>query len=261
MHFKSVLRTCFVLFFLTRGSAMAAPLMADYSGNDYEVSPKHSEASKKSFQKSLSGLYSIETWRAADIQQPYTNFEDLYNVAPSAQQELANLMNEVGLMTSTNIVLPDVKSRERAEKKIATELNGDASKITDLARASLVADDIHGLVDAFELISKEATIVSVKNRFKTPTDSGYRDLKLLVQLPDSDLIAEVQLHLDAISDVKNGEEHKIYEQIQHIERTALSQNRLQSEFETAQIKKLRATSKSLYHDAWQQYLQPVSIAV
>ena len=261
MDLKSVLRTCFVLFFLTRGSAMATPLMADYSGQDYEVSPKHSEASKKSFQKSLSGLYSIESWRAADIKQPHQNFEDLYNVAPSAQQELANLMNEVGLMTNTNIVMPDVKSRKRAEKKIATELNGDASKITDLARASLVADDIPGLVHAFELISKEATIVSVKNRFKSPTDSGYRDLKLLVQLHGSEMIAEVQLHLGAISDVKNGEEHKIYEQIQHIERTALSQSRPQSEFEVAQINKLRATSKALYHDAWQQYLQPASIAV
>ncbi len=129
-----------------------------------------------------------------------------------------------------------------------------------MARGSLVAEDIPSLVQAFELLNKEVTTVAVKNRFKSPTDSGYRDLKVLVRLPESQLIAEVQLHLNAISTVKNGAEHEIYEQIQKIERVGLKQNRSLSEFELAQITQLRTVSNNLYQEAWQQYLQPEVLA-
>lgn len=261
MDLKSVLRTCFVLFLLSRGTAIAAPSTSNCARLDYEISPKQAEASKQSFQRSLSGLYSINSWRQANIMQPYAHIDQLYQVAPKAQLELATLVKEVGMISKTTTVLPDVKSKDRAEAKIASELNGDASKITDLARASIVADNIPELVQAFELIGKESQIVAVKNRFKQPNASGYRDLKVLVELPESKMIAEIQLHLDAISTVKNGDEHAIYEEIQKIERNAADQSRELSEFEVAQINKLRTTSKTLYHNAWQQYLQPNRIAV
>ncbi|MGF1687121.1 phosphoribosylglycinamide formyltransferase [Photobacterium japonica] len=259
---KSLLRTCFILLFvLGRSSAVAAPVITDHNKQEYEYPARLSEGSKKSFQQSLSGLYSIQDWRAPRIAQPYSQFDALYAQAPTAQNELSNLMQEIGMLTHTEVILPGVKSKQRAQTKIDTELAGDVTKITDLARASLVAKDIPSLVQAFELMGKEATLVAVKNRFKNPTASGYRDLKVLVRLPESQLIAEVQLHLAAVSDVKNGEEHKIYEQIQRIERVALSQQRDVSEFENAQINQLRATSKALYHTAWQQYLHPTAMAV
>lgn len=261
MDVKSLLRTCFILLFvLGRSSAVAAPLATDHNKQEYEFPARLSEGSKKSFQQSLSGLYSIQDWRAPHIAQPYADFNKLYAQAPAAQDELNNLMQEIGLLTSTEVILPGVKTKQRAQTKVDTELEGDATQITDLARASLVANDIPSLVQAFEWMGKEATLVAVKNRFKNPTASGYRDLKILVRLPQSQLIAEVQLHLAAVSDVKNGEEHKIYEQIQRIERKAQSQQRDLSEFETAQIQQLRATSKALYHTAWQQYLHPSSMA-
>ncbi|MCW8328562.1 phosphoribosylglycinamide formyltransferase [Photobacterium sp. SDRW27] len=257
---KSVLRTCFVLLFvLGRGPAVAAPITS-YSESDYEIPSNQSEASKKSFQRSLSGLYSIDSWRTAGISQPYSEFDQLYLAASLAQQELDTVIREVSLITDTQAIIPGIKSEQRAKTKIETELQGRTEQITDLARASLVADDIPSLVQAFELLNKEVTVVAVKNRFKSPTDSGYRDLKMLVQLPKSQVIAEVQIHLDAISAVKNGEEHKIYEQIQGIERQGLVQNRPLTEFETAKIAQLRAVSKNLYQDAWQQYLQPEALA-
>lgn len=260
MDLKSVLRTCFVLLFvLGRGPAMAAPI-ASYSESDYEIPSNSSEASKKSFQRSLSGLYSIDSWKDTGIAQPYSDFDQLYLAASFAQQELDTVIREISLITSTQAILPGVKSEQRAKAKVETELQDNTRQITDLARGSLVAADIPSLVQAFELLNKEVTVVAVKNRFKSPTDSGYRDLKMLVRLPESQLIAEVQLHLDAISTVKNGEEHKIYEQIQTIERVGLQENRSLSEFEQAQITQLRAVSKNLYQEAWQQYLQPEALA-
>ncbi|WP_299018023.1 phosphoribosylglycinamide formyltransferase [uncultured Photobacterium sp.] len=260
MDLKSVLRTCFILLFVFgRGPVVAAPV-ANYSDPDFEAPSNQSEASKKSFQRSLSGLYSIDSWKDMAITQPYTDFEQLYHQASVAQQELDNLLREVSLITDTQAILPGIKSAHRAKAKIETELQGQTNKITDLARGSLVANDIPSLVQAFELLGKESHVVAVKNRFKSPTDSGYRDLKMLVQLPKSQIVAEVQLHLDAISTVKNGEEHKIYEQIQNIERIGMQQNRKLSEFEQAQIAQLRKVSTKLYQVAWQQYLQPEALA-
>jgi hypothetical protein len=260
MDMKSVLRTCFILLFvLGRGPAMAAP-MTSYSESDHELPSNRSEASKKSFQRSLSGLYSIDSWKDEGLAQPYSDFDQLYLAAAHAQQELDTVIREISLVTSTQAILPGVKSQHRAKTKVETELQGNTNQITDLARGSLVAEDIPSLVQAFELLNKEVTVVAVKNRFKSPTDSGYRDLKLLVQLPESQIIAEVQLHLDAISTVKNGAEHEIYEQIQEIERVGLQQKRPLSEFELAQIAQLRTVSSNLYQEAWQQYLQPEVLA-
>ncbi|KMV31383.1 phosphoribosylglycinamide formyltransferase [Photobacterium swingsii] len=260
MDIKSVIRACCVLLCVVGRGSVAAPL-PQFTDTDFEPSSKETVQSKKSFQRSLSGLYSIESWQEPAITQPYSEFGMLYTAATHAQTELDALIKEISLVTQTQAIIPGVKSEARAQKKVATELQGDASRITDLARGSIVADDIPSLVQAFELMNKEVTVVAVKNRFKKPTASGYRDLKMLVQLPETNIIAEVQLHLKGISDIKNGAEHEIYEKIQKIERKGLEQERELSEFELAQIKQLRSESQELYQDAWQQYLQPETVAI
>ena len=110
---------------------------------------------------------------------------------------------------------------------------------------------------AYEVLQRESTIVKVKNRFKTPANSGYRDINMLVKLPKTNIIAEVQLHLREIAKVKSGPEHDIYEIVQGIERKAASEQRIVSDFEAAQINNLQIQSQHLYQQAWQQYLTPV----
>ena len=194
MDMKAVVRTCFVLLFVFSRSSIAAPI-ASHSESEYVLFSQQTQESKKSFQRSLSGLYSIQSWKELDIAQPYRDFTQLYQAATLAQLELETLMSEVALVTNTQSVIPGVKSEHRAKQKIETELKGEAHKITDLARCSLVAKDIPGLVQAFELLNNEVSVVAVKNRFKSPTASGYRDLKMLVRLPKSQMVAEIQLHL------------------------------------------------------------------
>ena len=75
-----------------------------------------------------------------------------------------------------------------------------------------------------------------------------------MRLPKSQIIAEVQLHLEAFSEIKNGKEHDNYQQIQQIERLQLTDNRALSEIELAAISKLRKESQQLYQQAWSQYL-------
>ncbi|QYK12120.1 RelA/SpoT domain-containing protein [Shewanella rhizosphaerae] len=210
-------------------------------------------AQKQSFSKDQHGLHAIASSSAALIRQSSDDLDSLYAQAQNAQQELTSLLEGLNTQESYQLLIPEVKSYERAKAKIAAKFDGDASRITDLARASLVANDIQGLMTAFEDLQQQVKVLQVKNRFAEPKASGYRDLNLLVQLPQTGMIAEVQLHLKAIAEIKSGEEHKAYEQIQAIEARAIAQSRDLSQLELAQITHLRQASHKQYHKAWLYY--------
>ncbi len=258
-----LLRTMFVIALVFGRSPVATAAVAGSAVNaQVKLSQTTTQqTSKRVFKRSLSGLYAIENFNQNDIRQPTNDFSSLYDLAQPAQEELSLLLNEIAMLSDAQPILPAVKSAERSQYKIKTELNGNTDKITDLARGTLVADDISGVVTAFECLGNEAEIVRVKNRFKTPVASGYRDLSVLVRLPKSEMVAEVQVHLRDIATIKSGEEHDIYEKIQMMERQAAVQERQLNELESAQIARLRQRSQDLYQEAWQQYLQPTSIAV
>ncbi|WP_260258341.1 RelA/SpoT domain-containing protein [Vibrio intestinalis] len=244
--------TALMLLMLSRAPAFAAvPLAAP--NNDSGRSTNQDQVCSKAFKHNLSGLYSIPTTTTTPI-QPYTDFDVLYSKAHQAQFELETICKSTALLTGTDAYFAGVKSSERAQQKIALELDGNVERITDLARATIVADDVASLMEVYEVLERETTVVKVKNRFKKPAPSGYRDLNLLVQLPKTNLVAEVQLHLKAIADVKSGPEHDLYEQIQHIERRADTEQRAINEFEVAQINNMRRQSRQLYQDAWQPYI-------
>lgn len=246
-----LLRTILTLLVFSRAPAFAS--VEQVSQEPQEEKPTQNQVSPLLFKHNLSGLYGINSY-SSKITQPYQDFETLYSMAYEAQTELETLCTSTALVTGSIAQFSGVKSKQRAETKVQTDLNGDASRITDLARATIVSDDIGSLVSTFELLEKQARVVQVKNRFKKPTASGYRDLNILLELPNSKVIAEVQLHLAEIAEVKNGPEHKIYEEIQLVERRAIAEDRSITELELAHINKLRNESVSLYQDAWQPYI-------
>ena len=243
--------TALMLLVLSRAPAFAATV----STNSAEPTrtPAQNQVSSKVFRHSLSGLYGIKAFDSKPT-QPYTDFDVLYSKSHQAQAELETICKSTALLTNSEALFAGVKSQDRAEEKIALELNGDVTRITDLARATIIANDVESLVEVYEAVSREADVVKVKNKFKSPADSGYRDLNLLVRLPKTNIIAEVQLHLKAIADVKSGPEHELYEIIQGIERNALAQNRPINDIEAAQINNLRSQSLELYQQAWQPYI-------
>lgn len=209
---------------------------------------------------SIKELQQIPSWHQYNITQPYDQLEKLYQHAYPAQQELNMLLEAAALISQSQAFLPGIKSQKRAEKKIATELRGNVNKLTDIVRGSVVATNISDLVKTYNYLAQHSNIVKVKNRFDAPTVSGYRDIKVLVQLSNSGLIAEIQLHLEAIAEIKNGEEHDIYEAIQNIERISIIKRRALNDIEKMQIKRLQNKSQALYAKAWQTYTQPFNLA-
>lgn len=243
--------TALMLLVLSRAPAFAA--IPTTPSNEQNLASIQNEVCSKSFKHSLSGLYGIQPV-ASNPTQPYSDFDILYSKAHQAQYELETICKNVALLNDALPYFAGIKSRQRAEEKIAHELDGRVERITDLARATIVAKGVASLVSVYETLERETTIVKVKNRFKAPEPSGYRDLNLLVRLPKTNLVAEVQLHLKAIADVKSGAEHDLYEKIQLVERGAKREKRHLTEFELASINNMRSQAKNLYQRAWQPYL-------
>ncbi|WP_298441800.1 GTP pyrophosphokinase [uncultured Ferrimonas sp.] len=199
-------------------------------------------------------LRQFHSFAQSNLFQPDLPLQQLHELATDAQHELGLLLTQVAAESGASLTLPQVKSFARAEAKVATELQGEHRRLTDLARATLVGSDISGVVNAFLSLCEQADIIYLLNRFAEPKANGYRDLKVLVRLPNSGMVAEVQIHLEAIEKVKSGEEHRAYQQQQSIERQAEQEQRPLSVWEQAKISRLRRYSRALYEEAWQRYL-------
>lgn len=221
--------------------------------NDISALPEQQRPAyeQKQPQQALSDLLSIPSFRAKHLQQPVSDLAALYERAPEAQIELESICAEIAQTVNARVLSAGIKREARAAEKVEKELNGDASKLTDIVRITIETDSIDAINQAYELLAANTQTLEVTNRFQVPRPSGYRDLKVLVTLPQSQLVAEVQLHLNAIAQIKNGAEHKIYEEIQRIERNAAS--RELTEFEVKQIEKLQQESRKMYQMAWAQY--------
>ncbi|KXO11147.1 hypothetical protein AKG98_529 [Moritella sp. JT01] len=249
----SFLRTSLILVLMLAGKApLEAATMLSFSQASNNGSATNRVRTQIS--KDLAGLYQLSDINNSNIMQPYSDFDSLYSLAKSAQDELATLTQQIALMSQTSAVIPAIKSIERAQAKIANKHDGAVEKITDLARSSLVAKNSHELLSAYELLEQETDIIQVKNRFNSPKQNGYRDINLLVRLPKTQMIVEVQLHLDRIEAIKNGPEHDNYTEIQKINHNAKQQQREISEIELFKVAQLKEDSSNLYQVAWQQQL-------
>ena len=73
---------------------------------------------------------------------------------------------------------PSIKHLSRAREKIVLDYGGDAHRLRDLLRGSVVCatvDELDVVVDA--LRAKDVEVIRIKNRFRDkPTPSGYREV-------------------------------------------------------------------------------------
>lgn len=242
------------MLMLTGRAPVEAAAMSNLAQAASNQTGNTANRSRSQFSKNLSGLHQLADFRHNYISQPYTNFQQLYQLAELAQNELSTLTNQVALLSATQAIVPTIKSIERAQTKIQHKLAGQVEDITDLARSSLIARNSKQLMTAFEQIESNAEIVQIKNRFSNPKANGYRDLNLLVRLPKSKMIVEIQLHLNQMQVIKNGPEHENYVAIQDITNVAKAEQREISELEKFKIQQIQQESSALYHAAWQQQL-------
>ncbi|NJN07490.1 MAG: hypothetical protein HC815_05685 [Richelia sp. RM1_1_1] len=183
-----------------------------------------------------------------DIKQPSNNLDEIYQKSEEAKPELTKLLEKISKETGGKVIVPPLKGRERTEEKIAADYNGDASKIKDVLRASIVFKNMDGVQSGLDKLQTEGNVVATKDRFVQPTSSGYRDALLNIQT-ENGIIAEVQIHLEPILEAKK-EGHIYYEEERGIQSKAVLENRDFSNEETKRLTELKSVQKELYDNAF-----------
>jgi hypothetical protein len=184
--------------------------------------------------------------------QTSQDLDQLLRDAAGAKPELDKLTREVAAEVGGEPLIPGLKTRERALEKVKGEYGGDPSRLTDLARSTVVfkrVKEVRAAIDAVKARAKN--IVRLKDRFTNPTPSGYRDVNITFRASNGHVV-EIQLHLEGIEKAKSGPGHKLYEEVQKIERAAAAQGRDVEHLtadEVRQIAKLNAEEKKLYDAA------------
>lgn len=151
------------------------------------------------------------------------------------------------------IVIGPPKKRDRAEEKVEQKFDGDWSKMTDLVRASVAVESYDDLEDLVKKLKDKGLKLGSAplNRFRNPTEAGYRDLKLDVEFENGH-VGELQLHVKPIIKVKE-KAHKQYEKVRSIQSEAKKEGRKKlTKEEQKTVDEANAKMKALYDKAWKK---------
>ncbi len=186
----------------------------------------------------------------AVIRQNTAELEMLYRDAAIADKELKSVTVKIAAENGGQAKFPPgggLKERTRVLQKIATDYNGDPSQLLDISRSTIEFDKLDDLYNTLGKISKEYKIVRIKDRFKTPNPSGYRDIMINMEMSNGHVV-EMQLHLKSILKAKKLET-PIYNKIRDIQAMVIKENRKLTLKERYQVKKLLRRSRKLYKAA------------
>lgn len=174
------------------------------------------------------------------------NVDSLYAQAQAALPAFKRFVHSIAQATGTAPVVVGLKSKESLLAKTESRKQGDASRVLDVARAALVAenlDQVYSTLTVIEALAGEygARLLKVKDRFATPSETGYRDLHLNLRIANH--IVEVQIHLKPLYELKQAKGDALYREIRKLEAEKDPNN-------AEQLRKLRNEHKQLFDETF-----------
>jgi hypothetical protein len=159
-----------------------------------------------------------------DTTQPVKSLDELYERAKEAEPGFKSAMGATAerhgaevKYTPENSAEPGtiLKSRSSAERKLNNELAGDASKIRDVLRATIISDKVESTRRAAaDFIAEHSDVIlRVKDRIMSPIAGGYRDILINYRTPEG-IVAEVQFNSKNMVKAKSETAHKLYKEAQ-----------------------------------------------
>lgn len=180
--------------------------------------------------------------------------------AEANKPEFDSALDGIAKFVGGESVKPPLKSHKAAGEKIRTELGGDASRIKDVLRGTVMVDSIAQARDALHALRSMFDIVGEPRETllagKSSGGDGYRDIKVNVRV--GNIVAEIQINAKAMIaakdglDFKGGPGHRLYEKIREITRKAESEKRDLTDAELQEYRALRSQSKELYDQAFEE---------
>ena len=178
------------------------------------------------------------------------NLDDIYAEATKYQAGFGKAIKEIARVLGVEaLVPPDLKGRERAEHKINSDYDGDATQIKDILRASLVNESLVQAEAALEALKHVFPVHSAKNSFGKDTADGYRDAKVVVWA--GNVKAEIQVHLAGVIAAKE-RMHDLYVQREGLTRSIKDRGEDWTPAALAEFDRLNAEMKKEYQPAFER---------
>ncbi|QUO26134.1 hypothetical protein KEH57_04180 [Burkholderia cenocepacia] len=181
----------------------------------------------------------------------------MYREAESQKPAFDRALESIAQTVDGRAMLAALKSPARAIDKIVNDYKGDASRIKDLLRGTIVAPDVAAARDVIAAVEQRfETVGQSRNLFaedSVPPADGYRDAKFNVKLGKH--IAEIQVNVPAMIEAKK-RAHALY-----VDRSRLERD-MDANGETPEKKArwaaLDEQMRSIYDDAWTRALRTSS---
>lgn len=173
--------------------------------------------------------------------------------------DFKTMLDEIDKSDAPVLITAPIKGEKRATEKVNADYNGNWSELSDGVRASIAVKNYYEVDDVVEKLLKSGMSLAKKpkDRFTSPTVSGYRDMLFTVKY-DNGHIGELQLHTKSMIKAKETGGHKLYEEMRSFTAKAKSEKREEmSDDELEKIAELYQKQRELYEGAWNSSNQGV----
>lgn len=161
-------------------------------------------------------------------------------------------LKKIASKNHASALIVPIKSKNRIIEKAIVEYGGDITKVNDILRGSIISRVYDRIPNILEDIKENFEVVRIKNRFEKPGPDGYRDV--LINIRIKDVIAEIQLHVKALFEIKEYISHLFYNVIRIIWAEAKKGNRNLFSWEENTIKKINEIQKYANEQAWHRQM-------
>jgi len=176
----------------------------------------------------------------------------LYKYAAKAKPNFDKILKKIAKENHADALTTPLKSKKRTIEKAIVNYDGNIPKVSDVLRGSIISR-VYGRID--EIVSdikKNFDVIRIKNRFEKPKKDEYRDLLINVKLDN--IVAEIQVHVRELLNVKNYISHLFYEILRTIEAQTKKENRDFFSWEEYIEKKILEIEKYSNKQAWNRQI-------
>lgn len=215
------------------------------SGGDQGAAPKRAPLFDHKAMASLP--------KSSAIRQPHNSWEALNHHGVEGREQFVKMLDALGLPPE-RLSIPPNKSEGRSREKVETDYDGDWTQIKDVVRGTIISNNLGEMEQAVADLQKAGIELAAqpKDKVSNPTPEGYRDINVLVKLPNG-MVAELQFNVPRMLEAKE-EMHNVYARQQKIQRKngSAEPNSTWSEQDTDTFLALREEQLAVYSAAWEE---------
>jgi hypothetical protein len=190
---KNLRAAVFILFCVSCAPSLIAPVDQHSAlGVLAGTVPAETQPAVKVARRTPSSAEQPKAKRGVPSKSPTElQLDELYAKAPAAKAEIDALAGSIAKETGGRVAKVPLKQRDRALEKAIQEYDGDASKVKDIARNTIVVDR-HQYDKAVALLKEQGA--KVKNIDASSDPLGYSGTNAVIKTT-AGILAEIQLNL------------------------------------------------------------------